>query len=236
MGNVRIFAVCLVGLSVLIFSSPAFGGTPWLDPGIPNGETITYVSRTGDDTTTVVEEVTIKKDGEKNLYEITSTSKRLDRKIQLLKENMSIVSIHTVRKFQAVTLDSTLKVIEEKPDLDSGETKLADFSVLTYILRGFPFDKLETLKIGYYGEQKKNSYSMRVNCKGKEKIKVQSGVIDCYKLEFSMDGFWGTFLPKMNAWYTIEAPHYLVYYEGPDGPPGTPRRVMEMIQYRKPSM
>jgi hypothetical protein len=76
---------------------------------------------------------------------------------------------------------------------------------------------------------------MSVKCKGRERIAVKGGTFDCYKLEFSMDGFIGTFLSKMNAWYSVEAPHYLVYYEGPDGPPGTPKRIMEMVQYTKPS-
>jgi hypothetical protein len=134
-----------------------------------------------------------------------------------------------------VTLDSTLTVVDERKEPEGEEMKLADFSVLTHVLRGFPFTKLEKLKIGYFEEQRKNSYSMSVKYEGREKVTVKSGTFDCYKLEFSLDGFFGTFLPKMNAWYSVEASHYLVYYEGPDGPPGTPKRIMEMVQYTKPS-
>jgi hypothetical protein len=235
MGLVRFCILCCTVISIFISQETVYAASLLSDPFIPDGEKITYALRRGDENSTVVEEVRVKKDGEKSLYEITSSSKLLDRKIKLLRETMAIVSIHTVRKFQDATLDSVLTVIDEKPTVENGAMKLADFSILTYILRGFPFGTLENLKVGYYGEQKRNSYSMSVKCKGRERIAVKGGTFDCYKLEFSMDGFIGTFLSKMNAWYSVEAPHYLVYYEGPDGPPGTPKRIMEMVQYTKPS-
>ena len=235
MRSVRMLVSCLTGFFVLVASGIVHAGSPLKDPGIPDREMITYSCRTGDSTISVVEEIAIKREGDKQFYEITSSSKLLDRKIKLLRETMAIVSIHTVRKFQAATLDTVLTVIDEKPTFENGAMKLADFSILTYLLRGFPFGTLENLKVGYYGEQKKNSYSMSVNYKGRERITVKGGTFDCYKLEFGMDGFFGTFFPKMDAWYSVEAPHYLVYYEGPDGPPGTPKRIMEMVQYTKPS-
>jgi hypothetical protein len=235
MGLARFFIPCLTVFLIFIPQGFIYAASLLSDPLIPDGEKITYALRRGDENSTVVEEVRVKKDGEKSLYEITSSSKLLDRKIKLLRETMAIVSIHTVRKFQDATLDSVLTVIDEKPTVENGAMKLADFSILTYILRGFPFGTLENLKVGYYGEQKRNSYSMSVKCKGRERITVKGRTFDCYKLEFSMDGFIGTFLSKMNAWYSVEASHYLVYYEGPDGPPGTPKRIMEMVQYTKPS-
>jgi len=235
MGFVRFCILCCTVISIFISQETVYAASLLSDPLIPDGEKITYALRRGDENSTVVEEVRVKKEGEKFIYEITSASKFLDRKIQLLKETMAISSIHTIRKFPSVTIDSTLTVVDERKEPEGEEMKLVDFSVLSYVLRGFPFMKLEKLKIGYFGEQSKNSYSMSVKFKGQEKVTVKNGTFDCYKLEFGMDGFFGTFLSKMNAWYSVEAPHYLVYYEGPDGPPGTPKRIMEMVQYTKPS-
>ena len=47
-----------------------------------------------------------------------------------------------------------------------------------------------------------------------------------------MDGFWGAFLPKMKVWYSVTPPHYLVRYEGLAGPPGSPKRDIELLTYQ----
>jgi hypothetical protein len=210
---------------------PTFAEIPLIDPNIPHGETITSTSRTDDRSMTVVENVIIKKDGERELYEITSRSESLDRTLILAKENMSIVSVHTVRKFPEVTLDSKLNVMNEKAHFEKNEIKLADFAVMTYIFRGFPFGKDKTIKIRYYGEERKKKFSFSAKYKDIDNIETDQGTIACHKLEFGMDGFWGTFLPKMNVWYSVAPPHYLVRYNGLVGPPGSPKREMELLRY-----
>ena len=202
-----------------------------VDPNIPNGETITYTSREGDKVGTVVEKVVIKKEGEKELYEITSRSNSLDRTIVLEKDTMAVVSVHTVRKYQEVTLDSHLKVIDEKEQLGSDVIKLADFTIMNYLLRGFPFEKLEKLKIGSYRAEQKDDASLNVTCKKQEKIEINGRTINCYKLELGMDGFWGRFFPKTNMWYSVEPPHYLVRYKGQSGRPGSAKHFVELETY-----
>jgi hypothetical protein len=206
--------------------------TPFEDPQIPDGETITYTSRVGDRLLTVTENVVIKREGVRELYEITSRSEPLDRTIMLVKDTMAIKSVHTVRKFQEVTLDSRLTVIDKKPPIGDNGVKLADFAVMTYVFRGFPFGKLKEMKIGFYGEESKRKYTFSAHYKNREKIEVNQQTIECHKIEFGMDGFWGAFLPKMKVWYSVDLPHYLVRYEGPVGPPGTPGREVELINYQ----
>ena len=205
---------------------------PFVDPQIPDGETITYTSRVDDKLLTVTENVLIKRDGEKELYEITSRSEPLDRTIMLVKDTMAIKSVHTVRKFQEVTLDSRLTVIDEKPPIGDKEIKLADFAIMTYVFRGFPFEKLKEMKIGFYGEESKRKYTFSAHYKNREKVEVNQQTIECHKIEFGMDGFWGAFLPKMKVWYSVDPPHYLVRYEGLVGPPGTPKRDVRLVSYQ----
>jgi len=223
---------------LLLISSITFGvsgfvraNTILVDPNIPNGETITYTSRTGDKRVTIVESVVVKKDGERELYEISSRSESLDRTIKLAKDTLAILSVHTVRKFPEVTLDLQLTVIDEKPHSARDEIMLADLSVQKYILRGFPFEKLKKLKIGFYREDRKKPSPFNTNYKGKEKLTVNQKTVECYKLETGMDGFWGTFVPETKMWYSVEPPHHLVRYEGPSGPPGTPTRIIEQVTY-----
>lgn len=218
-----------VGVSDLVYAK-----TLIVDPNIPNGETITYTSRVGDKVLTVVEKVLINREGEKELYEITSRSNPLDRTIVLEKDSMTIVSVHTVRKYQEVTLDSFLTVIDEKEQFGSDKIKLADFTIMNYLFRGFPFGKLEKLKIGSYREEQKDDYPLNVTCKKQEKIEINGRTIECYKLELAMDGFWGRFFPKTNMWYSVEPPHYLVRYKGQSGRPGSPKRVVELEAYTVP--
>lgn len=205
--------------------------TPFVDPQIPDGESTTYSSRVGDKLFTVTENVMIKRDGEKEIYKITSRSKHLDRTIRLVKDTMATLSVHTVRKFPEVTLDSQLMIIDEKLYFGKDEIKLADFAIMTYIFRGFPFGKLDKLKIGFYGEGREEKYSFSAKYKKTEKVKINKSTIECHKLEFGMEGFWGTFLPKMKVWYSVDPPHYLVRYEGLAGPPGSPKRNMELVTY-----
>ena len=205
--------------------------TPFVDPNIPNGETVTYTTTIGDKPFSVVEKVSIISDGERKLYEIISLSDSIDRELVLDKETMAIVSVHTLRKYPEVTLDSKLKVKDERPVLEDSEVKLADFAVMSYVFRGFPFTKLDELKIGFYGAEQKRKFSFKANNTGKETLTVNDKSIECYKLEFGLDGFWGTFFPKMNVWYSVTPPHYLVRYKGLVGPPGSPKRDMQLLNY-----
>jgi len=205
--------------------------TPFFDPNIPDGETVTYTTTIGDKTFSVVERVSVLNDGDRKLYEIISLSDSIDRKLVLDKETMSIVSVHTLRKYPEVTLDSKLKVKDERPVLEEDEVKLADFAVMSYVFRGFPFTKRDTLKIGFYGAEQGRKFSFNANYKGKETLTVNDKSIESYKLEFGLDGFWGTFFPKMNVWYSVAPPHYLVRYKGLVGPPGSPKRDMQLLNY-----
>jgi len=221
----------LILLLIVTGLQTVFGKSPFVDPAIPDGETTTYKSRIGDRTMTVTEVVTVKHDGSREVYEITSRSESLDRILTLDKETMAILSVHTFRKFPEVTLDSKLKVLNEKPHLKEGEIKIADFAVITYLFRGFPFTQREKLKIGFYGEERERKFAFSAHYKKKESVTVGQKTVECHKVEFGLDGFWGTFLPKMNAWYSVAPPHYLVRYQGLVGPPGSPKRNVELLTY-----
>jgi hypothetical protein len=225
--------IVLSVVSTLIFSGLLLAQTPLIDPQIPNGETAVYTSQIGNNQFTVEIKVQIKKEGDRELYEITSLSKRQDKFILLDKKTMALISVHTLRKYPDATIDATLKVISEKQTFKDGTIKLADFNILMYIMRGYPFGRLNSLKIGYYGEGNEKSYTMTLTFKGTEKITIKDTSYDCYKLDFGMSSFLGTFLPKLNLWYSVVPPHYLVKYEGPEGPPGTPKRVLELIKYNQ---
>lgn len=223
--------VVITTLLVSFLVQPCLG-SPFKDPNIPDGEIITYAAQVDGTPMTVVETVkVIAGEGGQACYEITSLSPSLDRVITLDKETMRIKTIHTIRKFPRATLDSRLQVMNEEPFAGKDEVILADFSALTYIFRGFIFDELESVKIGFYGESRQRTFGFSANNKKKETLNVNRRAIECYKIEFGLDGFWGSFFPKMNVWYSADPPHYLVRYQGLSGPPGSPKRNMELQSY-----
>lgn len=221
----------LSAIAAALISGTALAQTPLIDPQIPSGERAVYDSKIGDNKFTVENTVTVKTEGGRELYEMTSLSNRQDKTIVLNRKTMALISVHTLRKYPDATLDSTLKVVSEKQTFKDGEIKIADFNILMYIMRGYPFGRLPSLKIGYYGEGNEKGYTMTLSYKGLEKVTIKDKTYECHKLDFGMSSFIGTFLPKLNLWYSAAPPHYLVKYEGPEGPPGTPKRVLELAAY-----
>jgi hypothetical protein len=225
----RLFMAAVIAVALL--SGAASAGTPLVDPQIPNGEHAVYATQVGDTKFSMDFTAVVTKDGTRELYQITTLSERQDKVIRLDKKTMALVSVHALRKYSDATLDSTLNVVKETQTFKDGEIKLADFNVLMHIMRGYPFGRLPSLKIGYYGEGNEKGYTMTLTYKGVEKVTIKNKAYECHKLDFGMSGFLGTFLPKLNLWYSAAPPHYLVKYEGPEGPPGTPRRTLELVQY-----
>jgi len=231
MAHVKTLPAVLSVLFTALFTSAAPAQTPLVDPQIPNGERTVYDSKIGDNKFIVENTVAVKTEGGRELYEMTSLSKRQDKTTLFDRKTMALISVHTLRKYPDATLDSTLKVVSERQTFKDREIKIADFNILMYIMRGYPFGKLSSLKIGYYGEGNEKGYTMTLSYKGLEKVTIKDKTYECHKLDFGMSSFIGTFLPKLNLWYSAAPPHYLVKYEGPEGPPGTPKRVLELVKY-----
>jgi len=217
----------------LIFWGIEFVGAEsfFQDPRIPEGETITYVSRLGDAVTTIVERTVRKKDGGKEFYEITSRSDSIDRTILLEKNSMTVVSVHTVIRYDDVALDSNITITDTDSFLQADDLRRADISTLRYFFRGFPFGSTGKVKLQFYGEKSKRTSPIIAEYEKREALRVNQSTIECYKFEFGMEGFWQRFFPKTVMWYSVASPHYLVRYQGPSGPPGSPEHIIELASY-----
>lgn len=207
--------------------SPCFAQSQLADPGMPDGEKMVYSSNMeGNRKIDITEEISVRTESGREIYEIISRSEFEDKKIKLLKASMAVLSIQSVRKFPDATLESSSDFSLKK----DGETRVSDFSALRYVLRGFPFKKAKLVKMNMFGRQGEQAYAVIIKLVKKEKIRVQAGAAECFKLELGMDGFWASFFPKMYAWYSVEPPHYLVKFESSAIPqPG--KRVIELKDY-----
>ena len=223
-----------VGLLLLLTCNVGWAGFQFNDPEIPNGERITYRSQSEDQTMIMEEQIVHIQEGEILFYEVTSRSPILDTIIRIKRKDMSVFSVHTIQKYDTATLDSKLIIKDPQPNTRDDAIKVPHFVALTHLLRGFPFESKNKIRISYYGGSKKIKFNLCVRNKDQERIKINGREIECYKLEFGIDGFLATILPELELWYTVKPPHYMVRYKGPEGPPGTPERFIEMIDYKVP--
>ncbi|MEI6126932.1 MAG: hypothetical protein WCQ99_10325, partial [Pseudomonadota bacterium] len=207
----------------------------FLDPEIPDNERLIYRSQTDGLASMIQEHVLIKKEGNREMYEITSSSPTLDLVMRIAKQTMAVQSVEMVKKFNDVTLTSRIDAVGEKPNTSNDEVKLIHYSTFKFLMRGFPFEKYKKIKISYYGDNPKKKFTMTVTCLKKEKLHINNTTVECHKLEFGLDGFWSTFLPRLQLWYSVDPPHYLVRQEGPGGPPGSLESTVELVERTVPA-
>ncbi len=216
-------------ITILLACSSVWSEAKLCDPNIPDGEKITYNLYVDDDLSACVEEVSVKEENGREIYEIVSKSKIMNQVIKIYKDNMFAYSTHIVRKGENVTISRKTELLEYNLKSEDDKVEMVDFTGLNYILRGFPFDKIKYIKLKTIGE--KSPFFLKVKLVDKEKIKVNDKEIDCFKLKLSVSGIFGKLFAKTYLWYSVDIPHYLVHYEGPMGGPGSPRRVLELINY-----
>jgi len=227
-----LFTVFILGLLLCcpLSARSAQAGFTFNDPNIPDGELLTYSSTTDNAVTAIVEKTVIKKQGDREFYEITSNSPALDLVLRIERQSMAVLSVEQIKKFNEVTLASKIDVTRQKPNASSAEVKLVHYITLKYLMRGFPFAEGARVRIGYYGESENSKFSMSLTCAKKETIKIGQKPVECYHLEFGLDGFFGTFLPKTHLWYSVESPHCLVKLKGTNGPMGAPESLVELVE------
>lgn len=221
-------AVSIV-IIILLAYSPVWSDARLCDPNIPDGEKITYNLYVDDDLLTCVEEVSVKKENGREIYEIVSKSKIMDQVTKIYKDNMFAYSVHMVQKGEDSTISRKTELLEYNSEPEDDKVEMVDFSGIKYILRGFPFDKIRHVKLKTVSER--SPFFLKVKLVDKEKIKVNDKEIDCFKLKLGVSGIIGKIFGKTYLWYSVDEPHYLVHYEGPMGGPGSPKRVLELIDY-----
>jgi hypothetical protein len=77
-------------------------------------------------------------------------------------------------------------------------------------------------------------YNMTLEERGREMVRTAAGTFECYKIEVVPHvGALGAFrflFPKAYFWFTVDAPHSWVRYQGPENGPGTVEIVLERVE------
>jgi hypothetical protein len=79
---------------------------------------------------------------------------------------------------------------------------------------------------------------MHARVVGRERVTVPAGTFDSFKVQLEPTGFLAvlaTLHGKLYMWHTVAAPHVWVKYQGPDGSPGLPPVVRELVRFDTPA-
>jgi hypothetical protein len=204
------------------------------DPGIPDGEKITYRTTTGDVVVTSVETTRIVEKNGASFYKISSKSDSEEVEVMIRRGGMRPVSVRSLSKGKDGTIDRRTEIVEETGGED-GSVKIMDMQSLVYILRGFPFSKGGSIPLRTLGNTQ-GTFTMQAKLDGVDKLTTPAGEFKSYRIEISfgggmVGGMIGMVTPKIYFWYSFDPPHFMVRYRGAAGPPGSPARTVEVVDY-----
>jgi hypothetical protein len=206
---------------------------PLADPGIPDGETAVYRLQAGEQNQIFTERTTT--DGVTYRFNYTSAQQTVETTVG--RPSLRPIRVRTVSVQTDRTLE-TVSTVTFRADVASEGIPVLAFSDLKYSLRGYPFGSAKELAVEFLGATGGGGMSFTVRAKyaGVQDRVVAGRRIACHKLELvgSASGVlsvMAALAPKTYYWYSVEAPHYLVAYEGSSGAPGSSKSVIEITSY-----
>ncbi|MGB3729581.1 MAG: hypothetical protein WBA70_10075 [Thermodesulfobacteriota bacterium] len=106
---------------------------------------------------------------------------------------------------------------------------------LVYALRTLPFGTDKTVKAKILSNEPE-LYNVEFQQRGIERVDTEDGEVDCYKVEvvpkLGVLGVLKVFFPKTYFWFTVDAPHKWVRYEGLENGIGTPEVIMKVTNLK----
>ncbi|MBN2051379.1 MAG: hypothetical protein JW760_13080 [Spirochaetales bacterium] len=205
------------------------------DPLIPHGEWSILSVTTDDEESRLRSRVEIIGDRQ-DTYSVLITGPEETTEIKLRRADMTAFYLRNLRGRGEYSLESST-LVQGNPEARPGEIRILDTTSIIYALRGYPFSDPKPLRITFLSTGDESSdFELSVMSAGKENISLRDRTLECYRLElsFKMSGVFAVFskmVPKTRLWYSAAPPHYLVKYQGQNGPPGTPMTTMEIREY-----
>lgn len=102
---------------------------------------------------------------------------------------------------------------------------------LVYALRTLPFGTNKVVKAKILSNEPE-LYSVEFHQRGIEKIETEDGEVSCYKVEIvpklGVLGVFKVFFPKTYFWFSVDAPHKWVRYQGLENGIDTPEVIMNV--------
>jgi hypothetical protein len=103
-------------------------------------------------------------------------------------------------------------------------------------LRSLPFERSRPVEVHLLSNEPR-LYDVSFEVRGRERVRTPAGQFECYKVEIhpglGVLKLFGFLVPNAYFWFTVDAPHYWVRYEGPENGRGTPQVVMELASFER---
>ncbi|MCX7774962.1 MAG: hypothetical protein WHT81_00685 [Rectinemataceae bacterium] len=219
----------------LLLHFPLAAQTNLSDPGIPGSEKIIYLeNNSGTYTQLVVEAKRVVLEG-RPMIEVLNRSPTMEARMLIDPSIMLCISLETLNRYQDAVIRRTSTITDISYRAAPGEIVLTDLTSIYYALRGFPWQELKTVKLHFLGTDAGTGatagYSLDLRLIGKEEITVGGKRWLCWKLEMGLGGILGALFRKSVFWYSVDPPCIMVRFEGQQGPPGTPLKIIELVSY-----
>jgi hypothetical protein len=131
---------------------------------------------------------------------------------------------------------------ERKRENEAVETKELQAPADTVTVEGIagvlsflPFDHWRPSSVHFLTNDPR-LVEMKVQMRGKERIKTPAGEFECYRIELVPElgvlNIVRSLAPKAQFWFSTSPRHFFVRYEGPENGPGTPHVIMELKDYQ----
>jgi len=105
---------------------------------------------------------------------------------------------------------------------------------IVYAMRTLPFGTNKVVKAKILSNEPA-LYNVEFQQRGIEKLTTEDGEVSCYKVEvvpkLGVLGVLKVFFPKTYFWFTVDAPHKWVRYEGLEKGVGTPEVIMKVTNF-----
>ncbi|MBN1524718.1 MAG: hypothetical protein JW904_09555 [Spirochaetales bacterium] len=205
-----------------------FSDTVLTDPLIPDGEKISYSVTIENRTFTRMQTILQKTENGKELYEVTSDSQSEDQRLKIDRRKMEVVYSWTKVKAKYFTVEKEITTHKNVIPTNKNEIAIIEYNGMTHLFRGFPFPATRSIRVR---TSEGGDILILATFTKETDVATKLGTVRCFELEVGLDGLLGIFFPKTYVWYTKEAPHYMVKYEGISGGPGSPVMKMEITGY-----
>lgn len=225
--------------ALLILAVFAVHSTPLRDPGIPDNETAVYRIVQEDESWTVTERAAATNERGEPAYRFEYDAPNEHTKVLVYGAGMIPFYDQTITSNDSMKMDTTMRVELSGPHAYADVMVLA-LAELKYLLRGFRFGEDRTLNVAYLstneGDEGDTNFEISIRYQGTDVVKLETREVEAYKLELRMSASGilrviNALVPKTYFWYSVEAPHYLVAYEGSIGFAGSPKRSVQIIDY-----
>jgi uncharacterized protein DUF3108 len=149
-----------------------------------------------------------------------------------------------VRELKSFNFDKGTVEIE-RDDLSTGQKSRRSLKIpadtlsvdgIAAALRSLPFERSRPVELHLLSNEPR-LYEVSLEVRGRERVQTPGGQFECYKVEIvpalGVLKLFGFLVPNAYFWFTVDAPHYWVRYEGPENGRGTPQVVMELATFER---